>query len=64
MLKTYGTKEQLSPDGGAAMIVEEIENSKHYRCNDEHLDENFDDIGISTIATPSVALSTMFSTEA
>jgi hypothetical protein len=29
---------------GAAMIVEEIENGKRYRCNDGHPDENFDDI--------------------
>ncbi len=30
--------------GGAAMIVEEIENGKQYRCNDGHPDEDFDDI--------------------
>jgi hypothetical protein len=30
--------------GGAAMIVEETENGKRYRCNDGHPDENFDDI--------------------
>ncbi len=30
--------------GGAAMIVEEIENGRRYYCNDGHLDENFDDI--------------------
>jgi hypothetical protein len=30
--------------GGAAMIVEEIENGRRYRCNDGHPDENFDDI--------------------
>lgn len=29
---------------GAAMIVEEIENGKRYKCNDGHPDENFDDI--------------------
>ena len=29
---------------GAAMIVEEIENGRRYRCNDWHPDENFDDI--------------------
>ncbi len=29
---------------GAAMIIEEIENGKRYRCNDGHPDENFDDI--------------------
>ena len=31
-------------DWGAAMIVEEIENGKRYRCNDGHPDEDFDDI--------------------
>lgn len=30
--------------GGAAMIVEEIENGRRYRCNDGHPDENFDDV--------------------
>ena len=30
--------------GGHAMIVEEIENGKRYKCNDGHPDENFDDI--------------------
>jgi hypothetical protein len=30
--------------GGAAMIVEEIENGRRYRCNDGYPDENFDDI--------------------
>ena len=30
--------------GGAAMIVEKIENGKRYWCNDGHPDENFDDI--------------------
>jgi len=29
---------------GAAMIVEETENGRRYRCNDWHPDENFDDI--------------------
>jgi len=29
---------------GAAMIVEEIENGRRYRCNDGRPDENFDDI--------------------
>ena len=29
---------------GAAMIIEEIENGRGYRCNDGHPDENFDDI--------------------
>lgn len=29
---------------GSAMIVEEIENGRRYRCNDWHPDENFDDI--------------------
>jgi len=26
------------------MIIEEIENGKHYQCNDGHPDENFADI--------------------
>ena len=29
---------------GAAMIVEEIENGRRYRCNDWEPDEDFDDI--------------------
>jgi len=29
---------------GAAMMVEDIENGRRYRCNDWHPDENFDDI--------------------
>ncbi len=29
---------------GAAMILEEIENGRRYRCNDGHPDEDFDDI--------------------
>lgn len=29
---------------GAAMIVEEIENGRRYRCNDGHPDDDFDDI--------------------
>ena len=29
---------------GAAMIVEEIENGRRYKCNDWRPDENFDDI--------------------
>lgn len=33
-----------SGHNGAAMIVEEIENGRRYRCNDGHPDENFDDI--------------------
>ena len=36
--------------GGAAMIVEDLKNGKRYRCNDGHLDDNFDDI-IFTIQT-------------
>ncbi len=31
-------------NGGAAMIVEEIENGRRYRCNDGYPDEDFDDI--------------------
>lgn len=41
------TKESTTIDSGhngAAMIVEEIENGRRYRCNDGHPDENFDDI--------------------
>ncbi|MBX9743814.1 MAG: hypothetical protein K2X08_01235 [Chlamydiales bacterium] len=41
------TKETKSIDaghGGAAMIVEQIENGKRYHCNDGHPDDNFDDI--------------------
>jgi len=41
------TKESKAVDyghNGAAMIVEEIENGRRYRCNDWHPDENFDDI--------------------
>jgi len=41
------TKESKSVDygrNGAAMIVEEIENGRRYRCNDLHPDENFEDI--------------------
>ena len=30
--------------GGAAMIIEEIEDGRRYWCNDGHPDENFDDI--------------------
>jgi len=30
--------------GGGAMIVEEIENGRRYRCNDGEPDEDFDDI--------------------
>lgn len=40
-------KESKSIDSGhngAAMIVEEIEKGRRYRCNDGHSDENFDDI--------------------
>lgn len=40
-------KEYRSEDyghNGSAMIVEEIENGRRYRCNDCHPDENFDDI--------------------
>ncbi len=40
-------KESKSIDyghNGAAMIVEEIENGRRYRCNDGYPDEDFDDI--------------------
>ena len=39
-----GRKSVDSGRYGAAMIVEEIENGRHYLCNDWHPDENFDDI--------------------
>jgi hypothetical protein len=39
-----GKKSIDSGHHGAAMIVEEIENGRRYRCNDGHPDENFDDI--------------------
>ena len=42
-----GRKFTDSGHGGAAMIVEEIENGRRYRCNDGHLDEDFDDIVFS-----------------
>ncbi len=29
---------------GSAMIVEEVEGGRRYRCNDWHPDDNFDDI--------------------
>lgn len=41
------TKQSTSVESryyGAAMIVEEIEHGRRYRCNDWHPDENFDDI--------------------
>lgn len=40
-------KESKSVDyghNGAAMIVDEIEDGRRYRCNDGHPDDNFDDI--------------------
>lgn len=40
--------------GGAAMIVEEIENGKRYRCNDGHLDDDFDDIIFTITRLPPV----------
>ena len=40
--------------GGAAMIVEEIENGRRYRCNDGHPDENFDDIVFTVQRLPKV----------
>ncbi len=39
-----GNKSIDSGHNGAAMIVEEIENGRRYRCNDGHPDDNFDDI--------------------
>ena len=41
---TMESKTVDSGHNGAAMIVEEIENGRRYRCNDWHPDENFDDI--------------------
>ena len=41
------TKESKAVDYGhfgSAMIAEEIENGRRYRCNDWHPDDNFDDI--------------------
>lgn len=41
------TKQSASVESrryGAAMIVEEIENGRRYKCNDWHPDENFEDI--------------------
>lgn len=39
-----GNKSIDSGHNGAAMIVEEIENGRRYRCNDGVPDEDFDDI--------------------
>jgi hypothetical protein len=42
-----GLKESKSVEywhGGSAMIVEEIENGRRYRCNDGTPDDDFDDI--------------------
>lgn len=39
-----GKKYVDSGHHGAAMIVEEIENGRRYRCNDGYPDEDFDDI--------------------
>ena len=39
-----GTKYIDSGHNGAAMIVEEIENGRRYRCNDGTPDDDFDDI--------------------
>ena len=39
---------------GAAMIIEEIENGRRYRCNDGHPDENFDDIVFTVQRLPKV----------
>lgn len=38
------SKSVESKYNGAAMVVEEIENGRRYRCNDGRPDENFDDI--------------------
>ncbi len=38
------SKSTTSRINGAAMIVEEIENGRRYRCNDGTLDDDFDDI--------------------
>jgi len=34
----------LSWLGNSGMIVEEIDNGRRYRCNDGHLDDDFDDL--------------------
>lgn len=39
-----GNKTTQKAHNGAAMIVEEIDNGKRYRCNDGTPDEDFDDI--------------------
>jgi hypothetical protein len=39
-----GTRTVDSSHNGAAMIIEEIENGRRYRCNDGYPDEDFDDI--------------------
>lgn len=39
-----GTKSLDYSRYGAAMIVEEIENGRRYKCNDWHPDDNFEDI--------------------
>ena len=39
-----GNKSIDSGHNGAAMIIEEIENGRRYRCNDGVPDEDFDDI--------------------
>ena len=41
---TKESKSLESGHNGAAMIVEEIENGRRYRCNDGAPDEDFDDI--------------------
>jgi hypothetical protein len=38
------TQVMISSIRGAAMLVEEIENGRRYRCNDGEPDEDFDDI--------------------
>ncbi len=47
-----GTGSVESWYGGAAMIVEEIESGRRYRCNDGHPDENFDDIVFTVQRVP------------
>ena len=52
------TKQSTSVESryyGSAMIVEEIENGRRYRCNDWHPDENFDDIVFTVQREPATS---------
>jgi len=50
MANHMGKKSIDSGNNGAAIIVEEIEKGRRYRCNDGHPDDNFDDI-VFTVQT-------------